>query len=133
MNRKQGTKTLVSYAQDFATSIKKSIKAVTKWSVHYFTSRERWYPLPDAAVSLASLQFPKRTKSLPGKMLYLDQKREVWDGHLSTELLHGNETFDLRQRWQEEKPFQKTHILRSLHQFLKTKVQTQMNNQWKSN
>ena len=79
MNRKQGTKTLVSYAQDFATSIKKSIKAVTKWSVHYFTSREQWYPLPDAAVSLASLQFPKRTKSLPGKMLYLDQKREVWE------------------------------------------------------
>ena len=79
MNRKQGTETLVSYAQDFATSIKKSIKAVTKWSVHYFTSRERWYPLPDSAVSLASLQFPKRTKSLPGKMLYSDQKREVWE------------------------------------------------------
>ena len=33
--------TLVSYAQDFATTIKESIKEVTKWSVHYFTSRER--------------------------------------------------------------------------------------------
>ena len=41
VNRKQGTQTLVSYAQNFATTIKESIKAVTKWSVHYFTSRER--------------------------------------------------------------------------------------------
>ena len=31
--------TLVSYPQDFATTIKESIKAVTKWSDHYFTSR----------------------------------------------------------------------------------------------
>ena len=40
VNRKQGTQTVVSYAQDFATTIKESIKALTKWSVHYFTSRE---------------------------------------------------------------------------------------------
>ena len=31
--------TLVSYPQDFATTIKESIKAVTKWSDHCFTSR----------------------------------------------------------------------------------------------
>ena len=30
VNRKQGTQTLVSYVQDFATTIKESIKAVTK-------------------------------------------------------------------------------------------------------
>ena len=79
VNRKQGTQTLVSYAQDFATTIKKSIKAVTKWSVHYFTSRQRWYPLPNSAVSLASLQFPKRTKNLPRKTLNSDQKCEMWE------------------------------------------------------
>ena len=65
VDRKQGTQTLVYYAQDFKTTIKESIKAVTKWSVHYFSSRERWYPLPDSAVSLASLQFPKTTKTCP--------------------------------------------------------------------
>ena len=77
VNRKQGTQTLVSYVQDFATAIKESIKAVTKWSVHYFPSREQWYPLPDSAFSLASLQFPERTKNLPGKMLNSDQKHEM--------------------------------------------------------
>ena len=65
--------TLVSYAQDFATTITESIKTLTKWSVHYFTSRERWYPLVD----LASLQFSKRAKNLSGKMLDSDQKREM--------------------------------------------------------
>ena len=69
--------TLVSYAQDFATTIKESIKEVTKWSVHYFTSRERWCPLSDSTVSLASLQFPKRTKNLSGKTPNSDQKREM--------------------------------------------------------
>ena len=77
LNRKQGTQTLVSYAQDFATTIKEFIKAVTKWSIHYFTTRERWYPLPDSGVSLASLQFLKRTKNLSGKTLNSDQKREM--------------------------------------------------------
>ena len=77
VNRKQGNQTLVSYAQDFATTIKESIKEVTKWSVHYFTSRERWCPLSDSTVSLASLQFPKRTKNLSGKTPNSDQKREM--------------------------------------------------------
>ena len=62
LNRKQGTQTLVSYAQDFATTIKQSIKVGTKWSVHYFTSRERWYPLPNSVVSLASLQRKQITR-----------------------------------------------------------------------
>ena len=56
VNRKQGTQFLVSYAEDFATTIKESIKSVTKWSVHYFHSRQRSHLLPDSAVSLASLQ-----------------------------------------------------------------------------
>ena len=77
VNRKQDTQTIVSYAQDFATTIKESVKAITKWSVYYFTSRERIYPLPDSAVSLASLQSPKRTKKLSGKTLNSDQKREM--------------------------------------------------------
>ena len=77
VNRKRGTETLVSYAQDFAKIIKEFIKAVAKWSVLYFTIRERWYPLPDSAVYLASLQFPKRTKNLSGKMLNSDQKCEM--------------------------------------------------------
>ena len=64
-NRKQGTQTLVSYAQDFATTIKESKKAVTKWSVRYFTSQERWYLLPDSEVSLASLQFQREQRTCP--------------------------------------------------------------------
>ena len=38
VNRKQGTQTLVSNKQNFTTNIKESIKTVTKWSIHYFTS-----------------------------------------------------------------------------------------------
>ena len=76
VNRKQGTQTIVSYAQDFATTIKESIKSITKWSAHYFTSRERWYPLPESAVSLQDLQFPKRSKQSINT-LTLDQKREM--------------------------------------------------------
>ena len=41
VNRKKGTQTLISYAQDFATTIAESIKAVIKWSVHYFSSGEQ--------------------------------------------------------------------------------------------
>ena len=41
VNKKEATQTLVTYAQTFTTAIKESIKSVTKWSVHYFTSRER--------------------------------------------------------------------------------------------
>ena len=77
VNRRQGIQTLVSYEQDFAKTIKESIKAVAKWSVLYFIIREGWYPLPDSVVYLASLQFPKRTKNLPGKMLNSDQKCEM--------------------------------------------------------
>ena len=76
VNRKQGTQTLVSNKQDFTTNIKESIKTVTKWSIHYFTSQERWYPLPDSAISLASLEFPKRTKNQSSKAINSDQKRE---------------------------------------------------------
>ena len=76
VNRKQGTQILVSYKQDFTTNIKESIKTVTKWSIHYFTSQERWYPLPDSAISLASLEFPKRTKNQSSKAINSDQKRE---------------------------------------------------------
>ena len=68
---------IVSYAQDFATTIKESIKPVTKWSFHYFTSQEQWYPLLDSAVYLASLRFPNRAKNLFGKTLNSDQKREM--------------------------------------------------------
>ena len=76
VNRKQDIQILVSYKQDFTTNIKKSIKTVIKWSIHYFTSQQRWYPLPDSAVSLASLEFPKRTKNLSSKAINSDQKRE---------------------------------------------------------
>ena len=96
VNRRQGTQTLVSYMEDFETTIKESIKPVTNWGVHYFTTRERWYWLPDSAVSLASLQFPNRTKNLSGKTLNSDQKRRT------LEWGSGNEAI-IRQRsdWQE--------------------------------
>ena len=126
VNRKQSTKTLVFYAQDFATTIEESIKAVTKWSIHYFTSRERWYPLLDSAVFSASLQFPRIKKNLSGKTL---KSVKCGNGHLSTELVYDNKAVNKRQRWQEQEPFQRTHILRTLHQCVQTMVQTQMKNQ----
>ena len=77
VNKKQATQTLITYAQAFATSIKQSIKSVTKWSVHYFTSRERWYPLPESTVPLNALKFPKR-KCKPSEVgLNFDQKCEM--------------------------------------------------------
>ncbi|XP_066920118.1 uncharacterized protein [Clytia hemisphaerica] len=75
VNKKQGTQTLVSYAQSFASSVKESIKSATEWSAHYFTSRERWYPLPNTVLSLSDLDFPKRAKRNQG--LTREQKREM--------------------------------------------------------
>ena len=49
VNRKQGTQTLVSYAQDSATTIKESIKAVTITSlaksdgIHYLIQQFPWH------------------------------------------------------------------------------------------
>ena len=133
VNRKQGTQFLVSYAEDFATTIKESIKSVTKWSVHYFHSRQRSHLLPDSAVFLASLQFPKRKKNLSGKTLSSDQKHEMreWAS------VHGAvvRQRSCRQEATMEKSgtLSESTYLRSLLQFFQTKVQTQMNNQWKRN
>ena len=59
-NRKQGTQTMLSHAQSFSESVKEAIKATTEWGVHYFTSRERWYPLPENSLPFSCLKFPKR-------------------------------------------------------------------------
>ena len=69
VNRKKGTQTLISFLQDIEKTMQEFIKAATKWSVHQLTSKERWYPLPNSTVSMALLQFPKRTKNLSGKTL----------------------------------------------------------------
>ena len=78
VNKKQTTQTMITYAQSFSIAIKESIKAVTKWGAHYFTSRDTWYPLPDSAISLSELQFPKKsTTSVVKHPLTSDQKREM--------------------------------------------------------
>ena len=133
VNRKQGIQTLVFYAQDLATTIKESIKAVAKWSAHYVTSREQWYPLQDSAISLASFQSPKRTTNLSGKTLNSDQKREIREWASVNGAVVWQQSCRQKAMMARQEPFQRTHILRSLHQFLQTKVQTQMNNQWKRN
>ena len=60
VNKEQATQTVITYEEEFAKAIKESIKSVTKWTVHYFTNRKRCYPLPESAVSLNALKFPKR-------------------------------------------------------------------------
>ena len=78
VNKKQTTQTMITYAQSFSIAIKESIKAVTKWGAHYFTSRDTWYPLPDSAIPLSELQFPKKsTTSVVKDPLTSDQKREM--------------------------------------------------------
>ena len=58
-NEMEASQTLVTYAQAFATAIKESMKSATKWSVHYFTSREKWYPSLELPVPLNALKFSK--------------------------------------------------------------------------
>lgn len=76
VNKKQGTQTLIQYAQSFSESIKESIKSISQWSVHYFTSRERWYPVAETAIKLHDLDFPKRRKKTK-ENLSADQKQEM--------------------------------------------------------
>ena len=55
VNKEQATQTVITYEEEFAKAIKESIKSVTKWTVHCGC-----YPLPESAVSLNALKFPKR-------------------------------------------------------------------------
>ena len=63
VNKKHGTQTVVSYAQSFFESIKESLKQITSWSAHHFTTRERWYPVPESTLKLSDLDFPRRKLS----------------------------------------------------------------------
>ena len=51
---------MLSHAQAFGQSIKESLKKTTQWSAHYFTSKERWYPLAENTLSLHQVTLPKR-------------------------------------------------------------------------
>ena len=56
-------------AQSFSAAIKESIKAMAQWSVYYFTSRERWYRVPET-VQLHDLNFPAEWTSMFNQSLY---------------------------------------------------------------
>ena len=75
VNKKQGTQTLLSYAQSFASSMKESIKKIVEWAAYYFTSKESWYSLPESSIKLEELEFPKRMKSV--SKLSSEEKREM--------------------------------------------------------
>lgn len=38
---------MLQYVRSFASSIKENLKSLTQWSIHYFTSKDNWYPLPE--------------------------------------------------------------------------------------
>ena len=59
VKKMEASQTLVTYVQAFDTAIKESIKSAAKWSVHYFTSREKWYPSLEPPVPLNALKFSK--------------------------------------------------------------------------
>ena len=59
VKKMEATQTLVTYVQAFDTAIKESIKSAAKWSVHYFTSRKKWYPSLEPPVPLNALKFSK--------------------------------------------------------------------------
>ena len=58
VNYKQGCQTILQYARAFASSVKESLKSLTKWSAYYYTSASSWYPLPDDGLELKDLVFP---------------------------------------------------------------------------
>jgi len=49
---KNTTMSMLQYCRSFGDCIKKSIKRLTTWSAHYFTSPKSWYPLPQGSLKL---------------------------------------------------------------------------------
>ena len=66
---------MISHAISFSESVKEALKASTDWSAHYFTSRERWYPLPDNSLPFSLVKFPKRVPN--GRYMNPEKKREM--------------------------------------------------------
>ena len=63
VNFKHGVQSMLQYARSFSSSIKESVKALTNWSVFYYTSNQaRWYPPPEGGLKLNELRFPKPTE-----------------------------------------------------------------------
>ena len=55
--------------------MKESIKKIVEWTAYYFTSKERWYSIPESSIKLAELEFPKRKKCV--SKLSSEEKREM--------------------------------------------------------
>ena len=49
---KSVTMSMQQYCVQFASTLRESIKRITKWGVHYYTGAESWYPTPDNSPSL---------------------------------------------------------------------------------
>ena len=49
---KNTTMSMLQYCRSFGNCIKESIKRLTTWSAHYFTSPKSWYPLPQGSLKL---------------------------------------------------------------------------------
>ena len=63
VNYKHGVQTILSCSRSFFVTIKESVKAIAQWSAYYFTTNDRWYPLPEFFIHLHDLKFPKRKPS----------------------------------------------------------------------
>ncbi|CAG2208952.1 unnamed protein product [Mytilus edulis] len=55
--------TMSQHTRDFHEIIKESIKRIAQWSVHYFTHRDHYYPVPETAIPLANVTFINKPKS----------------------------------------------------------------------
>ena len=52
------------YCVQFGSTLMESIKRISKWSAHYFTSDTSWYPLPDTAIHLECMPSMKMKPSV---------------------------------------------------------------------
>ena len=52
---KHETFTLFTYAQDFGTICKESLKRTSRWAAKYYTHDKSYYPVPQSVMPLSAL------------------------------------------------------------------------------
>ena len=55
VHRKQPNMSMLEYSRSFGTTIKESMKRITKWAAYYHTSNKSWYPTPEGAVHFSEV------------------------------------------------------------------------------
>ena len=66
---------IMEYAQQLLPTVKETLKRITSGCFKYYTNRQSYYPLPDSAVSLEDLQFPK--KCVRGKTSVISSEDKI--------------------------------------------------------